>query len=134
MQPQPANVVDVDLASLPRFGGFPLDVDLLRAELSAFSDDRFTITSFNVTYRLDDDGVSSVESVGGLYEVGVRTAQQAGFVSDVLGPRLDWFVVLVVGDLGMTIPDTAPGSMHHLSYYALVARRIRGCNFLHSYF
>jgi hypothetical protein len=101
----PVRQVDVDPATLKHCCGSPLDMELLRAELAAFSDDGFTVTSFSLFYWAEPDGVSYVEESGRPYEIVVETTGQADFVRGVLGPKSDWLVGLVVGDPDLTIPE-----------------------------
>ena len=119
----PVTQVGVDPASLKHCCGAPLDMELLRAELAAFSDDGFTVTSFNVVYYLGPDGVSFVEESGRPYEIVVETTEQADFVRGILGPKSDWFVGLIVGDPDLTIPEPAPASMYDRSYEEKIEAR-----------
>ncbi|MDH3605743.1 MAG: hypothetical protein OER12_01965 [Acidimicrobiia bacterium] len=75
------------------------DVTLLRAELAALSRDEFIVTDF-LTRRL---------------EIRVLTEEQEEFIRQVIGPTVDEFVDVVVGDLGLTIPDEPPSSMYALT-------------------
>jgi hypothetical protein len=119
----PVKPVEVDPATLKHCCGAPLDMELLRGELAAFSGDGFTVTSFNVVYYSEPDGVSFVEESGRPYEIVVETKEQADFVRGVLGPKSDWLVGLVVGDPDLSFPEPAPASMYDRSYEEKIEAR-----------
>jgi len=88
--------VDGRLAGADLFteGGGALEV-----ELASFSDEGYTVTRFH----------------DGRFEIRVVSDEQAEYVRRLFAHQLPPSVVMVVGDLGLDLPDHPPASVHDLS-------------------